>query len=234
MQNTKSNDPRAEKFMELMESQGIRFIDMASPTIEVTIGKQLEHRSGEKNVRHRNYAFIDSQNLNLAIRAQGWRLDFKRFRIYLAEKYQVRKAFLFLGFLPENQQMYDKLQEDGYIVVFKPTIKHRDGEIKGNCDAELVLHAMIEYKNYHQAVIVTGDGDFYCLVDYLYKKKKLLRLLVPNVNKYSKLLKPFAPNAIDFMNNLKKKLALKLKEKSVSKRKFKLKKESQLHEDETS
>ena len=27
-----------------------------------------------------NYAFIDSQNVNLAIRDQGWILDFRRFR----------------------------------------------------------------------------------------------------------------------------------------------------------
>ncbi len=29
-----------------------------------------------------NYAFIDSQNLNLSIRDQGWVLDFRRFRKY--------------------------------------------------------------------------------------------------------------------------------------------------------
>jgi len=37
--------------------------------------------------RKNNYAFIDSQNLNLAIRDLGWALDFKRFRIYLADKF---------------------------------------------------------------------------------------------------------------------------------------------------
>ncbi len=34
-----------------------------------------------------NYAFIDSQNLNLNIRNQGWILDFARFRVYLKEKH---------------------------------------------------------------------------------------------------------------------------------------------------
>ena len=29
-------------------------------------------------ITRNNYAFIDSQNLNLAIRDQGWTLDFKR------------------------------------------------------------------------------------------------------------------------------------------------------------
>jgi uncharacterized LabA/DUF88 family protein len=161
------------------------------------------------HIKKKNYAFVDSQNLNLAIREQGWSLDFKRFRVYLADKYKIKKAFLFIGYLPKNQSLYNNLQEAGYIIVFKPTLIRKDGEIKGNVDAELVLHSMIEYKNYSKALIVTGDGDFYCLVDYLNKKDKLLKLLVPNVKKYSKLLKPFAANKLDFMNNLRKKLEYK-------------------------
>lgn len=167
-----------------------------------------------KDKKTKNYAFIDSQNLNLAILDQGWKLDFRRFRIYLRDKYQVEKAFLFVGFIPKNQELYTMLQSFGYILIFKPTLELKDGKVKGNCDAELVLHAMIEYSNYAKAVIVTGDGDFYCLVDYLFKKNKLKRLLVPNVKKYSTLLKPFAPNKIDFMNNLRGKLEYKIPKKT--------------------
>lgn len=127
-----------------------------------------------------NYAFIDSQNLNLAIREQGWVLDFKRFRKYLEDKYQVAKAFLFIGFIPQNQDLYTSLQKAGFILVFKPTLFLPDGKVKGNVDAELVLHAMIEYPHYDKALIVTGDGDFYCLVDYLRKNDKLAKLMVPN------------------------------------------------------
>jgi hypothetical protein len=61
----------------------------------------------------KNYAFIDSQNLNLAIRAQGWVLNFKKFRKYLKDKYKITKAFLFVGFVPENQSMYTSLQSNG-------------------------------------------------------------------------------------------------------------------------
>ncbi len=160
-------------------------------------------------LKENNYAFIDSQNLNLAVRSQGWKLDFRRFRIYLKDKYNISKAFLFIGYLPENQSLYLHLQEAGYMMVFKPVLKYPDRGIKGNIDAELVLQVMIEYQNYEKAVIVTGDGDFYCLIDYLNKQGKLLRLLVPNVYKYSKLLKPFAPNKLDFMNNLQRKLEFK-------------------------
>lgn len=75
------------------------------------------------------------------------------------------------------------------------------GDVKGNVDAELVLHAMIEYANYDKALIVTGDGDFYCLVEYLLKMDKLLKLMVPNKGKYSSLFRKMMPHIV-FMDNL--------------------------------
>jgi len=155
-----------------------------------------------------NYAFIDSQNVNLAIKESGWKLDFGRFRIYLEDHYSVKKAFLFIGYVPTNQSLYTALQKDGFILIFKPTLQLPDGRVKGNIDAELVLHAMIEYPNYIKAVLVTGDGDFHCLVDYLRRKEKLLKLLIPNRYKFSSLLKEFMP-IISFMNDLRGKLELR-------------------------
>jgi uncharacterized LabA/DUF88 family protein len=152
-----------------------------------------------------NYAFIDSQNLNLSIRDQGWVLDFGKFKQFLRDKYRVTHAFLFIGYIYENQDLYISLQKDGYILIFKPTLRLPDGRVKGNVDAELVLHAMIEYDNYDKALIVTGDGDFYCLVDYLVKKDKLLKLMVPNRNKFSSLFRKMMPH-IMFMNDLRGKL----------------------------
>ena len=152
-----------------------------------------------------NYAFIDSQNVNLAIRNQGWRLDFAKFRIYLRDKYSVRQAFLFIGYVPENQTLYTNLQKDGFIVVLKPTLQLPDGTVKGNVDAELVLHAMIEYPNYDKALIVTGDGDFYCLAEYLLRQDKLLHLMIPDSGKYSSLFRKLRPHLV-FMNGLSSKI----------------------------
>jgi uncharacterized LabA/DUF88 family protein len=149
-----------------------------------------------------NYAFIDSQNLNLSIRNQGWNLDFARFRVYLKEKYDIERAFIFIGFVPHNQPLYTNLQKNGYILVFKPTLVLPDGTVKGNVDAEMVLHTMIEYTNYDKALIVTGDGDFYCLVDYLLKNEKLLHLMVPDKNRFSSLYRGVIPHII-FMNNMR-------------------------------
>jgi uncharacterized LabA/DUF88 family protein len=152
-----------------------------------------------------NFAFIDSQNLNLAIREQEWKLDYKRFRVYLHDKYHVTKAFLFIGFVSTNQDLYLSLQDYGYLLVFKPTLYLPSGKVKGNVDAELVLHTMIEYPNYDKAVVVTGDGDFYCLVDHLKKHDKLEKLIVPDEKRYSSLLRRFIPD-IAFMNGLRAKL----------------------------
>lgn len=148
------------------------------------------------------YAFIDSQNLNLGTSKDiykgkqriylGWKLDFKKFRRYLFDKFRVQKAFLCIGYIKKNEKMYTKLRSFGYELVFKPTIKDNKGQAKGNVDAELVLHAAaIQYPNYDKAVIVSGDGDFYCLYEYLEKRRKLLNIIIPNERSESSLLKPF-------------------------------------------
>lgn len=167
-----------------------------------------------KNLKQ-NYAFIDGQNLNLAIRDLGWRLDFKRFRTYLKDKYKVNIAYYFIGYIEGNSVLYTSLQEAGYILVFKPTLQNKEGKTKGNCDAELVLQAMIDYKEYNKAVIVTGDGDFTCLINYLRDNNKLTTVLVPNKHKYSSLIrKATLGQYCAFMNDLKAKLAYTKKKRT--------------------
>lgn len=156
------------------------------------------------------YAFIDSQNLNLGVKSQGWQLDFGKFRQLLITKYQVKKTFLFIGYVEGNQPLYTYLQSVGYICIFKPTLtlkQNHETKIKGNVDAELVLHTMIQYKSFSQAIIVSGDGDFYCLIEYLEKNNKLQKIIVPN-QKYSSLLRKYAKQIV-VLSPLKNKLATK-------------------------
>ena len=163
--------------------------------------------------KQNNFAYIDSQNLNLGIKELGWDLGFRKFRIYLRDKYQIKKAYLFIGYIPENQVMYQRLQEYGYVLIFKPILVNKDGAVKGNVDADLVLQTMRDYMNkeFDQMVIVTSDGDFYCLVEYLYKRSKLKMVISPNSQKCSILLKKKAKEKIVFMDNLKRKLEYKRK-----------------------
>jgi len=166
--------------------------------------------------QEKNFAFIDSQNLNLGIRELGWKIDYGKFRVYLKEKYDAVKAYMFIGYLPENQNLYKALQEKGYILVFKPVLKDGDGKAKGNVDADLVLRAMIDYGDYEKAVIVTSDGDFYCLAGYLYEKNKLKVILSPYVKTCSTLLKKTAKEKMVYMDNLRNKLEYIAKEKSTA------------------
>jgi uncharacterized LabA/DUF88 family protein len=156
-------------------------------------------------MKKNNYAFIDSRNLNLGIKEQGWVLDFRRFRKYISDRFEITKAFLFIGYVSTNQDLYTALQKYGYILIFKPTLFLPHGKIKGNVDAELVLQAMIEYPNYHKAVIVSGDGDFYCLINYLRQNGKLLKIIIPDRKNYSSLLRKFSADMV-FMNGLRDKL----------------------------
>lgn len=165
------------------------------------------------------YAFIDSQNLNLGISKdiyrkkdliyKGWDLDFKKFRIYLTDKFRVNKSFLFIGYIPKYTALYSNLEKFGFILIFKPVITRKNSKYKGNIDAELVLHSCkITYDSYDKAVIVSGDGDFYCVHKFLKENKKLGTILIPNSKSESSLLKEFTSYKV-YMEYEKGKLELK-------------------------
>ncbi len=156
-----------------------------------------------------NYAFIDSQNINLGVQGLGWRLDWRTFRAYLRRRHGVGKAYLFIGYQKKNHGLYAALQSDGYDLVFKEVTYDRAGKPKGNVDAELVLQAAaIDFVNYDKAVIVSSDGDFACLVRFLAAKGKLRTVLSPSAKKASALLKRAAGSQFDTLEPLRKQLKL--------------------------
>ncbi len=180
-----------------------------------------------------NYAFIDSQNLNLGIQRVGWKLDWRKFRKYLKDVYGVSQAYMFIGYMSENEALYEYMHELGFLVVLKPTIdvsqfentksdttkdNDKDKEkpsVKGNVDAELVLYAMKELPNYDQAIIVSGDGDFFSLAEYLDAIGKLRNILTPNWQ-YSSLLKGFETKIVR-LDQLRRQLSYHDRKKKKSK-----------------
>lgn len=157
-----------------------------------------------------NIAYIDNTNLHKGIEAEGFIIDYKRFRIYLREKHAVKTAYIFIGYVPGNEERYRTFQELGYTLIFKPTIPDGKGKIKGNCDAELVLQATRDYYEamYEKAVIVTSDGDFGCLVQFLQDKNKLKVVLSPRAEaKCSTLIKRLAPK-LTFLPNIRHLISL--------------------------
>ncbi|HEX5448323.1 MAG TPA: NYN domain-containing protein [Candidatus Saccharimonadales bacterium] len=168
--------------------------------------------------RKGNYAFIDSQNLNVSVQKYGWKMDWRKFRQFLADRYNVKKAYMFIGYVPEHEDIYEKMHSAGYAVVLKPTFdmsrprpeegSDKGGEkkpVKGNIDADMVLWAMKEMKNYQQAVIVSGDGDFFGLVEYLDQQGKLLKVLAPT-GQYSSLFHQYE-NYIERIDSHRRELA---------------------------
>lgn len=157
-------------------------------------------------------------------------MDWSKFRKYLADKYNVTNAFMFIGYVPEFEDMYVQLHDTGYKVVLKQTFdmtrpqpelldeaemktldlkeKPENEEkkpVKGNVDADLVLWAMKEIKNYDKAIIVSGDGDFYSLVEYLEEQGKLAKILTPTGH-YSSLYNRFE-NYVERLDQHRKELA---------------------------
>ena len=144
----------------------------------------------------RNVAYIDNTNLHKGTEAEGFFIDYKKFRRYLEERLRVKTAYIFIGYVPGNEERYRKFQELGYTLIFKPTLPDSAGKIKGNCDAELVLQAVRDYYEniFEKAVIVSSDGDFGCLVQFLQERNKLEIVLSPrSKNKCSTLIKRLAP-----------------------------------------
>jgi len=144
------------------------------------------------NYKENNFAYIDGANLDKAVKELGWFLDYRRFRIWLSEKYSVQRAYIFIGLISKYKNLYTYLQECGFTLIFKEVIYDGGGKPKGNCDADFVLQATRDFyeNNFERALIIASDGDYASLVKFLRDNKKLLILLSPaSETKCSVLLK---------------------------------------------
>lgn len=147
-----------------------------------------------------NYAFIDGQNLHLGTKADGWAIDLFRFRIYLRDKYQVTTAYYFLGCVSdENTELYNTIQKAGFVLIFREHNSTMIGNKKGNVDTDVVfeiMRSLIDDNKMGNIVLVSGDGDYKKVVDYVIKKGRFLKILFPN-KRYSSLYKKLTVKYFD-------------------------------------
>ncbi|KKS77808.1 MAG: protein of unknown function DUF88 [Parcubacteria group bacterium GW2011_GWC1_43_11b] len=134
--------------------------------------------------------YIDGNNLYRGAKELGHEIDYKKFYGWLRQKYDTTNVYLFIGLVPARTKFYEHLQECGFILVFKQTVSV-GGVVKGNCDAELVLKTVSDFytKAFNRCILVSGDGDFGCLVEFLQNNSVLDRVISPNENKCSILLR---------------------------------------------
>lgn len=152
-----------------------------------------------------NFAYIDGANLYTANKELGWKLDYKKFRIWLSEKYGIKKAYIFIELIPKYKNIYTYLQECGFTLIFKEVIYDGKGKPKGNCDADLVLQAMVDYheNNFDNALVVTSDGDYASLVTFLKAQGKLLGILSPAEQNLCSVLLKRTDSKIYYIDNKK-------------------------------
>ncbi len=134
--------------------------------------------------------YIDGNNLYRSAKELGFEIDYKKFRGWLRQKYNPEFVYLFIGLVPERTKFYEYLQKSGFILIFKQTVSVGE-KIKGNCDAELVLKTTSDFytKAFDSCILITGDGDFGCLVEFLQENKAMNRILAPDEKKCSFLLR---------------------------------------------
>ena len=169
-----------------------------------------------------NQAFIDGQNLYLGTeRAKpSWHIDYGKFRVYLKEKYKVIDAYYFMGAYDDSEasrELYSSLQRAGYILVFREHTESLVSKKKGNVDTDIVFSIMkklVEREKIDKIVLVSGDGDYWRMVDYLIKKKKFEKLLVPSQHSMSSLYSQRTPDVFrDFLDKptIKRKISYRKK-----------------------
>lgn len=165
----------------------------------------------------RNQAFVDGQNLFLGTSTgtNPWRVDLYKFREYLRRKYDVSKAYYFLGCVDtDHQDLYDLIQDAGFIIVFREHSESALSSKKGNVDTDIVFTMM---RNFHESpeiekfFLVSGDGDYYKMIRYLHGQGKLGKVLFPARNKASSLYRQLGRSYFDFLDfpDLRKKIEYK-------------------------
>ena len=147
--------------------------------------------------RLRNIAYIDGQNLHMGTTSTDpkWTVDLTRFRNYLDRKYDVETAYYYLGFVQDGtnfEKLYESIQKAGFILVFREHNSAMLGAKKGNVDTDIVFSIMKRLylkEKFDKVVLVSGDGDYKMLVDFLIEEDRFGKILFPNGKRRSSLYK---------------------------------------------
>ncbi len=142
-----------------------------------------------------NLVFIDGQNLYMGTRScdPSWEVDLAKFKIYLEQKYNASEVYYFLGYVQDkNEDLYDDIQKSGLILKFREHNSAMLGKKKGNVDSDIIFNIMKKmYKreSFNKIILVSGDGDYKALVDFLIEENKFEKVLFPNRKYASSLYK---------------------------------------------
>lgn len=156
-----------------------------------------------------NLAYIDGQNLHMGTAKSDpeWHINLARFRVYLAQKYHVVSAYYYLGYVQEGapiEKLYETIQQAGFILVFRLHNSAMIGKKKGNVDSDIIFSTMKRLymkEEFDKVVLVSGDGDYKMLVDFLIEQDKFEKILFPNRKYRSSLYKALSNKFFAYLDD---------------------------------
>ena len=161
----------------------------------------------------KNLAFVNGQNLYMGTakrEVDPWKIDLARFRVYLKQKYDVDRAYYYLGYVNEEyQDLYEEIQKADFVLVFKKHSLAMAGLKKGNVDSDIIFSIMkrlYKKEDFEKIVLVSGDGDYKNLVDFLIEENRFEKILFPNRQFASSLYKRLGSEYFDNLENVKNKI----------------------------
>ncbi len=177
-----------------------------------------------KKLPKKTYVFIDVSNIIYGAKKTGdWEVNYKKLYLYLRSRYQASKVFFYAGVKSLKKNKFIRLEKYGYILRLKelkiykrkPLIKsivcpkcnflfekkfHRFPEQKANCDVDLTFDAMRYSSDYSRIILMSGDGDFYPLIDFLIKKSREVRIIGEANSTANSIKKIIGENFIDLIS----------------------------------
>jgi uncharacterized LabA/DUF88 family protein len=109
-----------------------------------------------------------------------------------------------LGYVQEvNQELYEEIQNAGFVLIFREHNPAMLGKKKGNVDSDIIFHIMKKlYKeeDFEKVILVSGDGDYKLLVDFLIEVGKFEKILFPYKKFASSLYKKIGAKYFDALD----------------------------------
>lgn len=132
--------------------------------------------------------FVDIQNLYYGAKENfSSKIDFKTLRDNVLRGRQLvsANAYLIDSSSNNNKSFISCLMQLGYTLRIKELKVRGNGSAKGNSDIEMAMDAINQKDKIDTAALVTGDGDFVPLVEFLKSKGIRVEVYSFSVNKNS-------------------------------------------------
>lgn len=143
------------------------------------------------NQKPKAKVYIDASNIFFTQKKLGWLIDWKKFKRYLTEKFDILSLRYYTVYIPKDksqEKFFDFLEKElGFVLIKKPLKKikayffDKEGKatekiiFKGNVDVEIVRDSLLDREKYQYLILLSGDSDLAVLKkDWQARGRKLV------------------------------------------------------------